>query len=99
MPQLEFWLFIGALVGLILGLLGVVWIRAHRGPGVCSWGSRLVIGTLLALGGAGLLAAFYRADGLLPVGFSAGFVVIAMFIESPKPAGPEIAGVVPLDDY
>ena len=99
MPQLESWLFTGALGGLALGVVGVVWARAGGGPAGNPWGRILFMATLLALGGGSLLAAFYRAGGLVPLGLSAGFLVVAMFVESPRPAGAEVRPLAPAEEF
>ncbi len=98
MPHLEFWLLAGTLAALALGVLGVFLARASRLPIRCSVGRCLFLGTLLALGAGGLLAAFHRADGLVPVGLSAGFLVVALFIESPQPLNGDVPSFTPVDD-
>ena len=98
MPQLEFWLFAGALGGLVVGVLGVLWTRGAGGTSGNSWGRLLFVGTLLAQGGGSLLAAFHRADGLVPLGLSAGFLVVAMFVESPRAADAEGLPFAPTEE-
>jgi hypothetical protein len=93
--HLEFWLLAGALAALIPGLWGLVWTRTSRRPERHGWGRKLFVGTLVILGAGSLLAAFYRANGLVPLGLSAGFLVVAMFIESPRSAGPGMATTEP----
>lgn len=97
MAHLEFWLFSGAFCGLALGVLAVFWVRG-RGPAGGFGGRLLFIGTLLALGGASLVAAFHRADGLVPLGLSSGFLVVAMLIESPHPADGEASALASAEE-
>jgi hypothetical protein len=97
-PQLQFWLLAGALGGLILGVLGVFLARGSSMPIRSSVGRLLYLGTLLALGGGGLLAAFHRTDGLVPLGLAAGFLVVAMFVESPQPPGTDLSNLPPPEE-
>ena len=78
-----------AVLGLVLGTWGIVWARTSRTRGLISCGRGLFIGAILFLGAASLLAAFHRADGLLPLGLSAGALVVAMLWEIPSPAWRE----------
>jgi hypothetical protein len=75
-----------ALFGLVLGTWGIIWARTSQTRGLISWGKGLFVGTLLFQGAASLLAAFHRADGLVPLGLSAGALVVMMLWESPQPA-------------
>lgn len=86
-----------ALIGLtilcfILGGLGIMWGRASSCPHRTSLGRILFVGTLLLLGAGLQLAAFYEAEGLIPLGLLAGFLVVAMLWETPasKVATPNI---------
>ena len=89
MLDLETCLLTFAVLGLVVGAWGVVWARTSRRRGLISCGRGLFIGTILFLGAASLLAAFHRADGILPLGLSAGALVVAMLWEIPYPAWPE----------
>ena len=86
MAFLEDFYWVLALFGLIYGTLGVIWARTSRARGLDVWGRRLFVGTLLLLGAASLLAAFHRAAGLIPLGLSAGALVVLMLWETPVPA-------------
>ena len=86
MPSFEVWLSALTIVGLVLGAWGIVWARTGGTQGGILCGRGLFIGTLLFLGGSSLLAAWRRADGLAPLGLSAGFLVIFMLWELPRPA-------------
>jgi hypothetical protein len=83
MPQLEVWLLIFTAIGLALGTLGIWWARVSRVQRLAFWGRGLFTGTLLFLGGSSLLAAFHEADGLVPLGLSAGLLVTGMLWEAP----------------
>ena len=85
MPILEFWLLAVTISAVLLGGLSVVWARGEEARRRTRWGRRLFVGTLLALGGLGLIAAVARSHGLPPLGLVAGFLVIAMLWESPQP--------------
>lgn len=75
-----------------LGALGILWGRASTCPHRTSLGRILFVGTLLILGAGLQLAAFYEAEGLIPLGLLAGFLVVAMLWETPgsKVATPNI---------
>jgi hypothetical protein len=68
---------------LFLGGLGILWGRASNCPHRTSLGRILFVGTLLLLGGAMQLAAFYEAEGIVPLGLLAGFLVVVMLWETP----------------
>jgi hypothetical protein len=87
--DLETCLLTLAALGLVLGTWGIVWARTSRTRGLISCGRGLFIGTIVLLGASSLLAAFHRADGLLPLGLSAGALVVGMLWEIPYPAWPE----------
>jgi hypothetical protein len=81
MDHLEFWLWILAVVGLAVGGWSICWAR--REDARAWWGRRLFVGTLLGLGGSGLVAAMARADATVTLGLLAGFLLIAMLWETP----------------
>ena len=83
MPNLEFWLFLLLLGGLVVGGWSIRWARASRACARRSWGRGLFVATLLILGGSNMLAAFHRAETLVPMGLTAGLLVVAMLWESP----------------
>jgi hypothetical protein len=89
MADLEVYLWALALTGLIPGSLGILWERSSRTKGLASWGRRVFVATLLLIGAAALLAAFHRADGLIPLGLVAGLLVAGMLWENPHPAWRE----------
>lgn len=89
MPNLEVWLLAITALGLALGTWGIWWARASREQRLASWGRGLFTGTLLVLGGSSLVAAFHRADGLVPLGLSAGLLVTGMLWEVPGSPGPQ----------
>jgi hypothetical protein len=73
-------------IGLVLGAWAIVWARTGGSRGGIYLGRGLFVATLLFLGASTLLAAWHRADGLSPLGLSAGFLVLFMLWEAP-PAG------------
>jgi hypothetical protein len=79
----ESWLLALTVIGLVLGAWGIAWARTAGSRGGIYVGRGLFIGTLLFLGANSLLAAWHRADGLAPLGLSAGFLVISMLWEAP----------------
>ncbi len=83
MPDLEVWLLGFTAVGLVLGSWGIWWARVSRVQRRASFGRGLFTVTLVFLGGSSLLAAFHRADGLVPLGLSAGMLVTGMLCEIP----------------
>ena len=84
MSSFETWLFALTIIGLLLGACGIVWAKTGGSRGGIYLGRGLFIATLLFLGGSSLLAAWHRADGLPPLGLSAGFLVIFMLWEAPS---------------
>lgn len=95
MPDPDVCLLAFLFVALLCGAWSILWARAGQGPGRVLWGRRLFIGTLLAVGGTSLVAAFHRAEGVIPLGFLAGILVVAMLWELPRPAWSEHAFPVP----
>ena len=81
MDHLEFWLWILAVAGLGVGGWSLCWAR--REDGRAWWGRRVFVGTLVALGVSGLVAAIAHADGTITLGLLAGFLLIAMLWETP----------------
>jgi len=80
----ETWLLALMVIGLVSGGWGIVWARTGGSRGGIYLGRGLFIATLLFLGASSLLAARHRADGLAPLGLSAGFLVIVMLWEAPR---------------
>jgi hypothetical protein len=83
-PDLELSLLALTVAGLVLGGWGVLWARTPSAPRHRSWGRTLFLGTLLALGISGVVAAAHRADGLAPLGLLAGSLTVAMLWEGPR---------------
>ncbi|HLJ96327.1 MAG TPA: hypothetical protein VKU02_24350 [Gemmataceae bacterium] len=84
MSVFELWLLALTAIGLVSGVCGIVWARAGGSRGGIAMGRCLFVATLLFLGASSLLAAWHRADGLAPLGLSAGFLVIVMLWEVPS---------------
>ncbi len=69
---------------LFLGGLGILWGRCSSCPHRTAIGRILFVGTLLMLGAVMQLAAFYQAEGIVPLGLLAGLLVVLMLWESPS---------------
>jgi hypothetical protein len=85
-PELEVWLFALTVLCTLAGSWGILWVRASSIPALNLCGRSLFLGTLVFMGLTCLVAAFYRADGLIYLGLSAGFLVIVMLWEIPAKA-------------
>jgi hypothetical protein len=84
-PDLEVCLLVLNYLGLLIGIWGIIWVRAGSPLMVyCGWG--IFLGALLSMGATCLVAASYRADGLIYLGLSAGSLVIVMLWEGPREA-------------
>jgi len=90
--DLEVWLLALTYTGVVLGGWGILWVRASNAPMLISCGRGIFLMTLLLMGATSLVAASYRADGLIYLGLSAGFLVMIMLWESPQPALPRTRG-------
>jgi hypothetical protein len=88
-PELEPALVVLTFAGWLLGSWGILWARTSRVQGRASWGRTLFLGALVCLGASSLVAAVHRADGLAPLGLSAGLLVVGMLWESPRRVGRE----------
>ncbi len=88
----EYSLLALTIICLLLGGLGILWGRASSCPHRAWLGRILFVATLLLLGAALQFAAFYEADGIVPLGFVAGFLVVAMLWETPasRVAAPHV---------
>jgi len=82
-PDLELCLLTLTLAGLALGAWGILIARTSQAPHHASWGRALFLGALLCLGMSSVVAAVHRAEGLAPVGLSAGLLVVGMLWETP----------------
>ncbi len=80
---LEFYLAMATLTGLVCGVWGLVLERIGPGRGRNSLGRVLTVSAIVFLGGASLVAAFHRADGLVPLGLSAAFLVVGLLWGEP----------------
>jgi hypothetical protein len=69
--------------GLLLGSWGILWGRTSSCPHRAWLGRLLFVAALLLVGIAMQFAAFYQADGLVPLGLSAGVLLVAMLWETP----------------
>ncbi len=85
MPTLQTAVLILALACSGLGFMGIVWCRCSPRPVRASWGRRLFLLILIALGGISLLTASQPHQGLLYLGLAIGALVIAMLWEGPQP--------------
>jgi hypothetical protein len=90
MPELEVWLFALALVGLVIGAWGILWARCSQIRQRSSWGQSIFVASIVVLAGSSSVAAFHRAEGLVPLGLTAGFLVIGMLWEVPAQKLPPV---------
>ena len=84
MPDIEICLLVLTYSGLLLGTWGILWVRGSASPLLVICGRGIFLTTLVLMGVTCLVAAFHRADGLIYLGLSAGFLVILMLWESPR---------------
>jgi len=94
MSEFDVWLLLGTVIGVLAGGWAITWARTAADPVRRWWGRCLFVATLFFLGAGGLAAASQRADGLVPLGLSAGFLVIGMLWEVPS-KGPVVRGPGP----
>jgi hypothetical protein len=97
MPDLEICLIALALVGLVLGAWGILWARFSQVKGRTTWGRGLFIATIIFLAISSSVAAFHHAEGLVPLGLTAGFLVIGMLWEAPPHKLPALQEIVASD--
>jgi hypothetical protein len=86
MWRLELVLAFVTLLGLALGLWGLVWHRGAELQRRARLGGNLFLAALLSLGACAVFAAFHRCEGLVPLGLTAGFLVVGMMWEAPQNA-------------
>src|SRR5436305_1059467 len=86
MSAFEICLLCGTVLITISGGWAIFWARVAVDPGRRLWGRRLFVATLLLFAASALVAAWHKADGLVPLGLSAGFLVIGMLWENPGAA-------------
>jgi len=89
LANLEIGFLVLTLIGLILGSWAILWVRTSRKQLLVFLGRCLFIATLLFLGGSGILAAMHRAEGVIPLGLTSGFLVIGMLMDVRHPAWHE----------
>ena len=94
MSSFEARLLVLAVIGLVFGACGILWARTGGSRRGINVGRGLFIGAFLFLGANSSLAAWHRADGLAPLGLSAGFLLILMLWEAPT-AGHRDSEVFP----
>jgi len=91
MPELELLLVGLALAGLLLGSWGILWARFSHASNRTSWGRSMFVVSIVFLAVSSSVAAFHRAEGLVPLGLTAGFLVIGMLWEVPAPKAPPMS--------
>jgi hypothetical protein len=79
----ELGLLVITLLGLLTGSCCIYWVNVRPSARRAWWGRCLFIVTLLVLGGAALLAAMNRAEGLAPLGLLCGLLIVGMLWETP----------------
>jgi hypothetical protein len=91
MSGFEICLFLLTILAVLVGSWAIFWARSVTDATRRFWGRCLFVATLCLLGIGGLIAAWHKADGLVPLGLSAGFLVIGMVWESPlEGAKPQV---------
>jgi hypothetical protein len=83
MSAIEACLFFLTILAVLIGSWAIFWARSLADASRRSRGRWLFVATLCVLGIGGLAAAWHKADGLVPLGLSVGFLVIGMVWESP----------------
>src|SRR5947209_1014352 len=76
-------LFLVTALGFLAGAWAIGWARTASNPTRRLYGRWIFVATLCLLGAGAFAAAWQHADGLVPLGLSAGFLVIGMLVESP----------------
>ena len=84
MLEFELWLLALALVGLVLGVWGILWGRFSQTKNRGLVGRTMFVAAIVFLAASSSVAAFHRAEGLVPLGLTAGFLVIGMLWELPQ---------------
>jgi hypothetical protein len=82
----ELTVLIATLVGFLMGVCCIYWVKVRPSARRALWGRRLFVVTLLSLGGMALFAALVHADGLAPLGLLSGMLTVGMLWESSAPA-------------
>src|ERR1700751_3082398 len=83
MSGFEVSLFLLTILAVFIGSWAIFWARSVVDATRRFWGRWFFVATLCVLGAGGLMAAWHKADGLVPLGLAAGFLVIGMLWESP----------------
>jgi hypothetical protein len=78
--DLEIGLLIALAVGMALGCWSIYSVRAGRSAAL---GQGLFVAVLVLITGCTLLAALWQSEALIPLGLSAGGLVVAMLWEAP----------------
>lgn len=86
MSRLDLSVLVLTLVTAAVGSWSIYWARSETGCWRGRGGRWLFVVNLLALGGAGLVAAFTRAQCLAPLGLVAGLLIVGMMWDGPPPA-------------
>jgi hypothetical protein len=80
---LDVWLCALLAVCIVAGGWAILITRVGREEHGGAWGRGLFVGTLFVLGGCTMVAAFHRAESLVPLGLVSGVLVVGMLWESP----------------
>jgi hypothetical protein len=83
MSGFEICLFLLTILAVLVGSWAIFWARNVEDTARQFWGRCIFVGTLFFLGAGALIAAWQKADGLVPLGLCAGFLVIGILWESP----------------
>jgi hypothetical protein len=98
-PTLELGVLVLTLVSALVGVVGIYWSRSEPSSWRCRGGHALFVLNLLALGGAGLVAAALRTQGLPAVGLVSGLLIVGMAWEGPTsvPLRTSLPNQIPSD--
>ncbi len=83
MADLEMCLLIALACAAPVAVVSLVWVRAGRRAWRPRWARGLFVAIFLGLGATTVLAAVHYADSLVPLGLSAGALLVGFLWEGP----------------
>lgn len=94
MTDLELWLNVALLTGFLFGCCGIFGVRACQCKYRVLCGRICYVAALVFLGASSGLAAFHRAETLVPLGLTCSFLVVGMVWDGPAPVLERRASVL-----